>query len=143
MLGNVISKLAERSTRSMPGGNSNLSRLGSPARTAHSSPDHIPYRNSKLTRLLQPSLGGNARTAVIATINPSADQVDETFHTLRCIACPSHAMTFLTTVTWQTAAGHQPCPYLALKDLLQLEAKQVKSFCTAWRCLYSPCLVRS
>ena len=79
MLGNVISKLAERSVRSMQASN----RVGSPARTAQSSPDHVPYRNSKLTRLLQPSLGGNARTAIIATINPSADQVDETLHTLR------------------------------------------------------------
>lgn len=79
MLGNVISKLAERSVRSMPSSN----RAGSPARTAQGSPDHIPYRNSKLTRLLQPSLGGNARTAIIATVNPSADQVEETSHTLR------------------------------------------------------------
>lgn len=79
MLGNVISKLAERSVRSMQSSN----RAGSPARTAQSSPDHVPYRNSKLTRLLQPSLGGNARTAIIATINPSADQVEETLHTLR------------------------------------------------------------
>ena len=79
MLGNVISKLAERSVRSMP----NVNRAGSPARTAQGSPDHIPYRNSKLTRLLQPSLGGNARTAIIATVNPSADQVEETSHTLR------------------------------------------------------------
>ena len=81
MLGNVISKLAERSTRSLPG----LNRAGSPARTAQGSPDHIPYRNSKLTRLLQPSLGGNARTAIIATINPSADHVEETSHTLRYV----------------------------------------------------------
>ena len=73
MLGNVISKLAQRS----------MQRSGSPARTAQHSPDHIPYRNSKLTRLLQPSLGGNARTAIIATINPSADQIEETSHTLR------------------------------------------------------------
>ena len=79
MLGNVISKLAERSMRSMASSN----RAGSPARAAQSSPDHIPYRNSKLTRLLQPSLGGNARTAIIATINPSADQMEETSHTLR------------------------------------------------------------
>ncbi|KAA6420807.1 MAG: hypothetical protein FRX49_09196 [Trebouxia sp. A1-2] len=79
MLGNVISKLAERSVRSMASSN----RAGSPARAAQSSSDHIPYRNSKLTRLLQPSLGGNARTAIIATINPSADQMEETSHTLR------------------------------------------------------------
>ena len=83
MLGNVISKLAQRS----------MQRAGGPARTAQHSPDHIPYRNSKLTRLLQPSLGGNARTAIIATINPSADQVEETSHTLRlaptalCLCC--------------------------------------------------------
>ncbi|KAL0017954.1 hypothetical protein WJX77_004210 [Trebouxia sp. C0004] len=79
MLGNVISKLAERSVHSM----ASSTRAGSPARAAQSSPDHIPFRNSKLTRLLQPSLGGNARTAVIATINPSADQMEETSHTLR------------------------------------------------------------
>lgn len=31
---------------------------------------HIPYRDSKLTRILQSALGGNAKTAVICTINP-------------------------------------------------------------------------
>lgn len=31
---------------------------------------HIPYRDSKLTRILQPSLGGNAKTAIICAITP-------------------------------------------------------------------------
>ena len=32
---------------------------------------HVPYRDSKLTRILQPALGGNARTAVICNITPA------------------------------------------------------------------------
>lgn len=41
----------------------------------------IPYRDSKLTRILQNALGGNSKTAIICTVNPSA--VDETHSTLR------------------------------------------------------------
>ncbi|XP_017463749.1 PREDICTED: kinesin-like protein KIF3B, partial [Rhagoletis zephyria] len=44
---------------------------------------HIPYRDSKLTRLLQDSLGGNARTVMVANIGPSAYNYEETLTTLR------------------------------------------------------------
>ncbi|KXZ48288.1 hypothetical protein GPECTOR_29g64 [Gonium pectorale] len=44
---------------------------------------HIPYRSSNLTRLLQESLGGNAKTTIIACISPSAASYDETLSTLR------------------------------------------------------------
>lgn len=44
---------------------------------------HIPYRDSKLTRLLQDSLGGNTKTVMIACISPSTDSYDETLSTLR------------------------------------------------------------
>lgn len=44
---------------------------------------HIPYRDSKLTRLLQDSLGGNAKTVMIATVGPSHKHFDETLATLR------------------------------------------------------------
>ncbi|KAG4970276.1 hypothetical protein JHK82_035964 [Glycine max] len=43
---------------------------------------HIPYRDSKLTRILQSSLGGNARTAIICTISPSLSHVEQTRNTL-------------------------------------------------------------
>ncbi|KAL7750533.1 hypothetical protein RI367_003869 [Sorochytrium milnesiophthora] len=44
---------------------------------------HIPYRDSKLTRILQSSLGGNARTGIICTVTPSSRFVDETTSTLK------------------------------------------------------------
>ena len=44
--------------------------------------DHVPYRNSKLTRLLQPSLAGNARISVICTINPDPSAISESTSTL-------------------------------------------------------------
>lgn len=44
---------------------------------------HIPYRDSKLTRLLQDSLGGNTKTVMIACISPSAFNYDEILGTLR------------------------------------------------------------
>ncbi|PKI62165.1 hypothetical protein CRG98_017538 [Punica granatum] len=43
---------------------------------------HIPYRDSKLTRLLKDSLGGTAKTCIIATISPSIHCLDETLSTL-------------------------------------------------------------
>ncbi|KTG33930.1 hypothetical protein cypCar_00031740 [Cyprinus carpio] len=44
---------------------------------------HVPYRDSKLTRLLQDSLGGNSKTVMVATIGPAACHYDETLTTLR------------------------------------------------------------
>ncbi|XP_044741165.1 kinesin-like protein KIF3A [Chrysoperla carnea] len=44
---------------------------------------HVPYRNSKLTRLLQDSLGGNSKTVMIATIGPADANYEETISTLR------------------------------------------------------------
>lgn len=44
---------------------------------------HVPYRDSKLTRLLQDSLGGNTKTVMIANIGPADYNYDETLSTLR------------------------------------------------------------
>ncbi|KAJ8523995.1 hypothetical protein ON010_g17123 [Phytophthora cinnamomi] len=63
-LGNVINALCERS------------RTTSVA-------VHVPYRDSKLTRLLQDSLGGNSKTLMIACISPADINYEETFSTLR------------------------------------------------------------
>ncbi|CAH8554359.1 unnamed protein product [Heterobilharzia americana] len=60
-LGNVISALGDKSKRGC----------------------HIPYRDSKLTRLLQDSLGGNSRTIMIACVSPSDCDFLETLNTLK------------------------------------------------------------
>lgn len=44
---------------------------------------HLPYRDSKLTRLLRPALGGNAKTAILCAVTPSANHIEETVSTLK------------------------------------------------------------
>ncbi|XP_074937433.1 kinesin-like protein KIF21A isoform X6 [Phalacrocorax aristotelis] len=60
-LGNVISALGDKSKRAT----------------------HVPYRDSKLTRLLQDSLGGNSQTLMIACVSPSDRDFMETLNTLK------------------------------------------------------------
>ena len=61
-LGNVISALVDGKTK------------------------HIPYRDSKLTRLLQDSLGGNQKTVMIAALSPADYNYEESISTLRYAA---------------------------------------------------------
>merc|ERR1712037_1062583 len=56
-----------------------ISALGDTARRV----SHVPYRDSKLTRLLQDSLGGNSRTLMIACVSPSDRDFMETLNTLK------------------------------------------------------------
>lgn len=63
-LGNVINALSEQSHSA-------------------SSSGHVPYRDSKLTRLLQDSLGGNSKTIMIACVSPADINYEETANTLR------------------------------------------------------------
>ncbi|XP_052118914.1 kinesin-like protein KIN-7K, chloroplastic [Arachis duranensis] len=46
-------------------------------------PSHIPYRDSKLTRLLQSSLSGHGRVSLICTVTPSSSSTEETHNTLK------------------------------------------------------------
>lgn len=62
VLGNVISALASQGNKKG---------------------QHVPYRDSKLTRLLKGSLGGNHKTLVVACVSPSGSNTDESLNTLR------------------------------------------------------------
>ncbi|KAL7244890.1 hypothetical protein ACSBR2_000268 [Camellia fascicularis] len=54
---------------------------------------HIPYRDSKLTRILQNSLGGNARTAIICTMSPARSHVEQSRNTLLFASCAEQVST--------------------------------------------------
>ncbi|KAA0156609.1 hypothetical protein FNF29_00720 [Cafeteria roenbergensis] len=63
--------------------NQSLSCLGNCVRAlASRSRTHVPYRDSKLTRLLQDSLGGNCKTLFVVTISPASAHLEETMSTL-------------------------------------------------------------
>ncbi|QRW16483.1 kinesin motor domain protein [Rhizoctonia solani] len=59
-----------------------ISALGDPSKS-RSGHVHVPYRDSKLTRLLQDSLGGNAHTLMIACVSPAEYNAAETINTLK------------------------------------------------------------
>ncbi|KAI3410394.1 Osmotic avoidance abnormal protein 3 [Globodera pallida] len=64
--------------------NLSLSALGNViSALVDSKSTHVPYRDSKLTRLLQDSLGGNTKTVMVACVSPSDNNFDETLSTLR------------------------------------------------------------
>jgi hypothetical protein len=63
--------------------NSSLTTLGKVIAALASGHRHIPYRESKLTRLLQDSLGVNTRTILIATVSPTLGCLEETLSTLK------------------------------------------------------------
>ncbi|KAG2580516.1 hypothetical protein PVAP13_6NG351900 [Panicum virgatum] len=54
---------------------------------------HIPYRDSKLTRILQSSLGGNARTAIICTMSPAHTHIEQSRNTLLFATCAKEIIT--------------------------------------------------
>ncbi|KAI0374999.1 kinesin-domain-containing protein [Pilatotrama ljubarskyi] len=62
--------------------NQSLLTLGRVINALVDGSSHVPYRESKLTRLLQDSLGGRTKTCIIATISPARSNLEETLSTL-------------------------------------------------------------
>lgn len=63
--------------------NKSLSALGNVMEALDRKASHVPYRDSKLTYLLQDSLGGNSRTMMVVTVCPTSVTFDETTHALQ------------------------------------------------------------
>ena len=62
--------------------NSSLSAIGNVIHALVFKTSHIPYRDSKLTRILQESLGGNFKTSLIVTCSNHSNHLEETISTL-------------------------------------------------------------
>ncbi|XP_043346146.1 kinesin-like protein KIF7 isoform X3 [Cervus canadensis] len=80
-----------------------ISALGDPQRRG----SHIPYRDSKITRILKDSLGGNAKTMMIACVSPSSSDFDETLNTLN-YASRAQNIRNRATVNWRPEAERGP-----------------------------------
>uniref|UniRef100_A0A0E0KTB2 Kinesin-like protein n=1 Tax=Oryza punctata TaxID=4537 RepID=A0A0E0KTB2_ORYPU len=103
---------------------------------------HIPYRDSKLTRILQPSLGGNARTAIICTMSPARSHMEQSRNTLLFASCAKEVVTNaqVNVVMSDKALVKQlqkelarleselrcPAPYSSLESLVKEKDNQIR-----------------
>lgn len=124
-LGNVISALTATAQPSQPSNNGTRK--------------HVPYRDSKLTRLLQDSLGGHAKTLLLACISQATQDIPESLCTLRYAArarlIRNHVVTnLIASNNGSSSFEHQQLQrqVAALKSQLQaLKAQLAKNHATA------------
>lgn len=87
--------------------------------------NHIPYRDSKLTRLLKFSLGGNCKTVMIVCISPSSQHYDETLNTLKYANRAKEIKTKITRNSHNL--DRHVSSYLKMITEQKLEIDQLKS----------------
>ena len=85
---------------------------------------HIPYRDSKLTRLLKDSLGGNARTVMIANVSPAINTFEDTYNTLKYANRAKNIKTFVTRNV--LTAQYHISNYINIINNLKEEISQLK-----------------
>lgn len=97
VLGDVLNALSKHHSDDSP------SASHSSAHTGTREIGYVPYRNSKLTMLLKDSLGGNAKTVMIATIRPSLRFISQTIMSLQYAARARHIKCHpISTITMNT-----------------------------------------
>lgn len=98
---------------------------------------HIPYRDSKLTRLLTDSLGGNAKTVLLLALSPSLDSLTETYSTLS-FGARAKKMENKATVNEELTLG----TYKKLVSVMGKDLDTWKRKCEEWEGKYHALLVR-
>lgn len=104
--------------------NRSLLTLGRVINALTETKQHIPYRESKLTRLLQDSLGGRTKTCIIATISPCDNAVDETMNTLEYMSRAKKIRNLpevATRVSGKTVLREYTLEIKRLRDLLSAQ----------------------
>lgn len=102
--------------------NLSLSCLGNVIHALVTSADHVPYRESKLTRLLQESLGGNFKTTVLVALSPCHRHYDETYNSIKFVQRAKHIRNKVTL-----NIKSSPEAYQAIIDKLTDELKKTQT----------------
>jgi len=120
--------IADQHAQELANINSSLFTLGrciaalcASATTVSALPAHIPYRESKLTRLIQDSLGGNTKTYIIATLSPTADCAEESISTLKFADRAKQVLTYIRPNEESPPVDH------VLVEQLQREVTQLRA----------------
>ena len=108
-LGNCITALSESST------NNDITKNSR----------YVPYRDSKLTRILKDSLGGNSKTVMIANISPSVVSFDDTYNTLKYANRAKNIKTNVVKNTYNVQ--HHIANYEGIINNLKKEVNDLKS----------------
>ncbi|XP_031347617.1 kinesin-like protein KIF18A [Photinus pyralis] len=104
--------------------NKSLLALGNCINSLADGHRHVPYRDSKLTRLLKDSLGGNCQTVMIANISPSSHNYEDTYNTLKYAMRAKKIKSTIkkNVVNCESNLNH----YIQLVEQLNKEIKELK-----------------
>lgn len=108
--------------------NLSLSALGNVIKSLTSNSEHIPYRDSKLTRLLQESLGGNFKTTLIVNCSPHPRNAEDTLNTLKFA---QRAKTIKNKVHLNIKKSAEA--YLKIIDELKIQLRQAYEEAEFWK----------
>ena len=85
-----------------------------------------PYRDSKLTRLLQDALGGNSRTIMLACVSPADFNIDETVNTLRYATSARNIKNSATRNVIKTLSPEEAAQLMRENELLKAQVKELQ-----------------